>query len=87
MKIKEGFFLHRVDGENIVIAVGKASAGFHGVIKLNDTCADIWRAFEDGKSEAEAVNMLTEKYDVDKEKATADVSRVAGILRQNGIIE
>lgn len=37
MKIKKGFVVRKVAGENIVVPVGGMSKTFHGMIKLNDT--------------------------------------------------
>ena len=37
MKIKDGFMLRKVGGQNVVVAVGKASRDFNGIIRLNDT--------------------------------------------------
>ena len=87
MKIKEGFMLHEVGGEYIVVAVGKASAEFNGVIKLNSTCAEIWKQIEQGLGEDEIAKNLADRYDVDGEKALADVRRIIASLAENGILE
>lgn len=39
MKIKEGFIIRQVGGENIVVPIGKMGKDFHGMIKLNDSGA------------------------------------------------
>ena len=87
MKIKEGFMLHEVGGEYIVVAVGRASAGFNGVIKLNDTCAEIWKLIEQGLDENGIAQKLCERYDVDGEKALADVRKITEKLAENGVLE
>ena len=33
MKIKEGFIIRQVGGENIVVPIGKTGKDFHGMIK------------------------------------------------------
>lgn len=43
MKIKEGFIIRQVGGENIVVPIGKTGKDFHGMIKLNDSGAFLWR--------------------------------------------
>ena len=42
MKIKDGFMLRKVGGQNVVVAVGKASRDFNGIIRLNDTGRFLW---------------------------------------------
>ena len=42
MKIRNGFMLRKVGGQNVVVAVGAASRDFNGIIKLNETGAFLW---------------------------------------------
>ena len=46
MKIKEGFVLHSVGDENVVVAIGKMTKKFRGMIRLNSTGAFIFRQLE-----------------------------------------
>ncbi|MBR2338364.1 MAG: PqqD family protein [Clostridia bacterium] len=87
MKIKEGFVLRRVMGKAVVIAAGNAGETFHGMIKLNDTAADVWQWLSEGCDIAQIVQKITEKYDVSAEKATADVHTLLDKLRAEGIVE
>ena len=52
MKIKEGFIIRQVGGENIVVPIGKTGKDFHGMIKLNDSGAFLWRFFTEEHTEA-----------------------------------
>ena len=74
MKIKEGFIIRQVGGENIVVPIGKTGKEFHGMIKLNDSGAFLWRFFTEENTEAEAVAALLNEYEVDEATATADVA-------------
>lgn len=87
MKIKEGFVLRRVLDEAIVIASGEASKSFHGMVKLNDSAADIWGWIADGFSEAEVVTKLAEEYGLDIAKAEADVKAMISQMTEAGFIE
>lgn len=87
MKIKEGFVLRQVMGNYVAVAVGEASKSFRGMIKLNATAADIWQYIEKGLSESEICDALYEKYDVDRERVTADVKRTLELLQSQGLIE
>ena len=73
MRIKDGFVLREVAGQNMVIATGEASKNFHGMIKLNSTGKDIWQGLQEGLSEEEIIERLREKYQVDAERAGQDV--------------
>lgn len=74
MRIKDGFVVREVAGQNVVIATGEASKTFHGMIKLNETGRVIWEGLAAGKSDQDIVADLTSAYDVDAEKAAADVA-------------
>ncbi len=87
MRIKEGFVLRRVMGNNVAVAVGEASKDFHGMVKLNDTAADIWRLIEKGHSEDEICDILLEEYEVEREKLSADIKACIAELHSNGILE
>lgn len=87
MKIKEGFVLRRVLDEAIVIASGKASREFHGMVKLNDSAADIWGWISEGLSEAEVAACLAEKYELSQEKAQADTASMISRMTEAGLLD
>lgn len=87
MKIKEGFVMREVAGQALVVATGKASQSFNGMIKLNSTAKDIWNLISEGKSESEIISALCEKYDVTEQKATADTSSIIEKMRSAGVFE
>lgn len=86
MRIKQGFVLRRVLDEAIVVASGEASKTFHGMIKLNDSAADIWQWISEGKGEAEIAKLLSEKYEISLEKATSDTQAMIKSMAENGLI-
>lgn len=88
MNIKEGFVLRTVMGETIVVPVGETSEKFHGMIKLNQTGADIWKGVADGLTEEEIAKSLVEKYDeVDMETALRGTRKIIAMMKDEGIIE
>lgn len=88
MKIKDGFMLRKVGGENLVVAVGEASDQFHGMIKLNDTAAFLWKKIEGGTdTEEKLVKALTAEYDVTEERAEKGVHSFLNTLKENQILE
>ena len=62
MKIKKGYVIRKVMGNNVVIATGEASRNFHGMVKLNDTAAEIWGYLAEGLSEEDICKSMLEKY-------------------------
>lgn len=87
MKIKEGFVLRQVLDESIVVASGEASKSFHGMIKLNDSGADIWEWISKGLSEEEIAEKLAEKYELSIEKAKEDTSDMIKQMAEAGFLE
>lgn len=87
MKIKKGFVLRSVGGENVVVPVGEMSKKFHGMINLNETGAFLWRFFMEEHTVEEAVEALLETYEVERENATTDVQRFADTVLKNGFAE
>lgn len=87
MKIKDGFVLRRVLDEAIVVASGEASKNFHGMIKLNDSAADIWGWISEGLSESEIAAKLAEKYEIAPQKAAEDTRAMIEQMLEAGIFE
>ncbi len=86
MRIKNGFVLREVAGQNMVIATGEASKDFHGMIKLNNTGKEIWQGMQDGLSETEIAKVLQEKYEIDIEKAEQDTREFIGKMLEMGFV-
>lgn len=87
MKIKEGFVLREVADQVMVIAVGKASQNFKGMIKMNNTSKDIWNYIEEGLDIENIVSKMSDKYQADKDIIRTDVMHIIDVLRDNHILE
>ena len=87
MKIKEGFVLRRVLDEAIVIATGEMSKNFHGMVKLNDSGADIWEWISEGNDEIAVAKKLSEKYELSEGKAIADTKAMISQMADAGLLE
>ena len=86
MRIKKGFVLREVAGQNMVIATGEASKDFHGMIKLNSTGRDIWQGLQEGLSEVEIAKGLEEKYHIDEQKALMDTKEFVNKMLEMGFV-
>lgn len=87
MKIKNGFVIRQVGGENIVVPVGKMSKTFHGIINLNETGVFLWKFFSSEHSVDEGVQALLSEYDVEESIARVDVERFVETIKSNEFAE
>lgn len=87
MKIKNGFAKRDIAGSTIVVPVGNTAKEFNGMITLNDSGSFIWDCFLKDITIDEAVEAVLAEYDVEREKAQADVERFVNMLKENSIIE
>ena len=88
MRIKNGFELRDVCGENVVIAHGLENIDFTKVITLNESAAFIWRQVV-GKDfvEADAVAALLDEYEVKEAQAQKDVAALMSQWKEAGMLE
>ncbi len=87
MKIKPGFELRSICGENIVIAHGIENIDFSRVITLNASAADVWNAVIGKDFElTDVVSTLLAEYEVDEQTATADAKQLIDDWKKAGLI-
>ena len=87
MKLKEGFVLRKIAGEDVVIPIGNNIADFNGVVRLNESAAFLWKALQKETTKDELIKSLIEEYKIDRELATNDVEQFINTLKQNKVIE
>lgn len=86
MKIKDGFMLRKVGGQNVVVALGEASRSFNGIIRLNDTGVFLWEQLKQDKTEEQLLEALTAEYDIDPAQAKADIADFVESLRKAALL-
>lgn len=87
MKIKSGFVLKDVGDNHIVVPVGAQTVDFRCMITLNETGAFLWKLLENEQTEESLLAALLKDYDVDKERAAADVAVFLNNLRDSALLE
>ena len=88
MQINQDFTIQKVGGSYMAVAVGETSKNFHGMIRLNETGAFLWKKMaEKDCSEEELVDMLLEEYDIDRETAAKDVHKMIESLKAYPIFQ
>ena len=88
MKIKEGFVLRTICGQNVVSGEGTANVNFSKLVRLNDSAAYLFKAVgqEDFTPERLA-DLLLEEYEVDRETALKDAEALCAQWKEIGIVE
>lgn len=87
MQINKDFTIQKVGAFYVAVPVGETSKSFHGMVRLNETGAFLWRALSENDLTEEAlVDALLKEYDVSREIAARDVHRVVEMLAENGFL-
>ena len=87
MRIKEGFELRNICGENIVIGHGVENINFTKVISMNESAADIWHAIVDKDfTLGDMVKVLLDNYEVDYKTARRDSEKLLADWQEAGFI-
>lgn len=88
MKIKNGFELRDVCGENVIIAHGVENIDFTKVISLNESAALIWKQVEGRNfTEEDMVKILLDEYEVEEQQAREDVKQLLDSWMKAGLVE
>jgi len=87
MKIKKGFVLRSVGGENVVVPSGEMSKTFRGMITLNNTGAFLWEYFLQEHTQEEAIEAVLAEFEATREIVEIDVARFVKVLLDNGFFE
>ena len=87
MKMKDGFLLRQVGGNNVVVPVGAQAVDFRCIITLNEVGAFLWQKLAVDCTVADLVEALLAEYDVTADIATADVERFVASLREKNLLD
>ncbi len=88
MKIKKGFVLREMLGENIVTAEGLEHINFNKLISLNSTAAFLWENLVEKEFTVEDMAaLLIEEYGIDEELALKDSKNLCKAWLDAGIVE
>lgn len=87
MRLKYDFEIVDMGNEFISVPVGESSRNLHGVIKLNKEGVEIFKLLQTDISEVSIVDILSAKYENDRESIANYVHKTIENLRINDIIE
>jgi hypothetical protein len=87
MRIKEGYKVRNIAGENIVVCQATLNMDFTKVIYLNKTSVELWNQFEGKEFTLEdVVNFLCSQSGINSERATSDGQKWIDALTGCGIL-
>lgn len=89
MRIKNGFVLRQVCGENVIVGEGLGAINFGKMLALNETAAWLWQqavAMSDFTVDALA-RKLCDEYEVSLDEAQTDVASIVTEWQNVGVLE
>ena len=89
MKIKKGFVLRTVCGENVIVGEGLDAINFGRMLCLNETAAWLWKqALEQGDFTVQSLaTALCNEYEVTPEQALNDVKETINQWTELKVVE
>ena len=87
MKLKKSFTLTGLGNEFVAVALDGGD-DFHGIVKLNESGAEVFRGMIEGQNVEQLAKRLMDKYDrLDIETANKAVTSVVDQLKAAGLLE
>ena len=88
MKIKKGFVLRSICGQNVISGEGLEQVNFSKRVSLNESAAYLWKEVEDKEFTPEMLaDLMTDRYEVTAERALADAEALCKQWAEMGLIE
>lgn len=87
MKRKSDFMMQNVGGENLLVPLGSQVVDMNGLVTLNATGRCVWELLAQDRSVDELAAAVTERFDVDRERARADVQTFLDEIARMGLLE
>lgn len=84
MKLNPKFLTHETKGEHITVST--TGTNFNGLIRSNPTASFIIESLKTDTTQAEIVDKMLAKYDVDRATAEQDAANIIGKLRAIGAV-
>lgn len=85
MKIKDGYILRSIAGENVVLPSGD-ELNLNVIISLNHSARFLWERLEKGADAGDLVDALLEEYDVDPSTAAQAVADFTERLKAHDLL-
>ena len=87
MRLKEGYVLRTICGQNVLSPEGLVNVDMSKIISLNESAAYLWTSLQGKDFTAEdAARLLTDKYEVSLQRAMGDVEALLQKWEEIGLI-
>lgn len=88
MKLKSGLVLRHIGREYMIVDPGQGTVDMTSVYTLNEVAAWLWQQLENREFTCiQMVDLLTARYEVEREQAEKDVETLVKDLLRKGLIE
>jgi len=88
MRIKKGFKVQSVGGENIILLQGTYGVDTTKIVSFNETSLLLWNLYKDKEFTTDQVaSALVEEFDIENDLAIKDAMAWIDVLVQNKLIE
>lgn len=88
MKLKENLTIRKIGNDYMIVAESSSGLDYTRVISLNETAAYLVQEVEQKEfTKEDWVTLLLNKYDIKRERATADVENLIEMLSQEELFE
>lgn len=78
--------MRKLGTEHIVLAEGANLVNFNKMISFNESAAYLWENLQGEFTVEDLANLLTQKYEVDRQTALADSANIAQSWLKAGLI-
>ena len=88
MKIKKGFVLRSICGQNVISGEGLEQVNFSKLVTLNETATYLWKEVQDKEFTAQTLaDLMTDRYEVTAERALEDAKALCDQGVEMGLAE
>ena len=87
MKLRVSFEIVDMGNESVAVPVGPGADQIHGVVKLNSEGREILELLKKDITENEIIDVLSSKYENNRDDLADSVHKVVRILIENKLIE
>ena len=88
MKIKKGFVLRSICGQNVISGEGLEQVNFSKLVTLNETATYLWKEVQDKDFTAQTLaDLMTDRYEVTAERALEDAKALCDQWVEMGLAE
>ena len=88
MKIKKGFVLRSICGQNVISGEGLEQVNFSKLVTLNETATYLWKEVQDKEFTAQTLaDLMTDRYEVTAERALEDAKALCDQWIEMGLAE